>query len=172
MFDQFEQFIERAFFDHIAVGFDDRREQQRIEILVMHEADTAIRLHQHRALLVDPRAEQGIGLFADVRGQVERRVQSVGQAINMGRVIQIDKHALRAILKIPAARIVMRVVAADKRLQCVVADGLALDQPVAAPVQREPAVNGGHVRPLGHRAQDGFIHGVRCSFVTAVLVVR
>src|SRR6185295_13377425 len=68
------------------------------------------------------------------------------------------EHALRAILEIPAATRVGLVIAANKFAQRAIADPLTLDQPIPPPVEREPAVDIGNVRPFGHAAQDDVVH--------------
>src|SRR5712664_1354228 len=67
-------------------------------------------------------------------------------------------HALRAVLEKPAAARIGLVVAPDEFAQRRVADLLSLDQPVSAPVEREPAVDRRHVRPLREAARDDLVH--------------
>src|SRR5690606_18397014 len=74
------------------------------------------------------------------------------------RVVEPHEHALRAVLEEPAAALVGLIVPRDELAQRRVADGLALDAPAAAPVEREPPVDGGHVRPLGDTAGDDLVH--------------
>jgi hypothetical protein len=72
---------------------------------------------------------------------------------------------LRPVLEVPAAARVDGVVAADEGAQRRVADagegaaGSLPQQPVAAPVERQPALDRRHLRPARHRAQHGGIHG-------------
>src|SRR4029450_13196192 len=51
------------------------------------------------------------------------------------------------------------VVAGDELAQRDVADALSFDQPIAAPVEIDPAVHRRNVRPLGEAADDDFVHG-------------
>src|SRR4051812_50066297 len=66
------------------------------------------------------------------------------------RIGESHINALRAVLEIPAAFLISFVVTADELAQRLVRDALALDQPVAPPVERKPAVDSGDLRPLGH----------------------
>ena len=92
---------------------------------------------------------------------------------DVGRGFEFNVHALRTVLEEPGADLVVSVVAMDELEQLVMLDAAALDAreragrlhavvahvPVAACVQRQPAVAGRHVRPLLQRGFDDVIHG-------------
>src|SRR6185369_2990779 len=74
------------------------------------------------------------------------------------RVVEPGEDALRSVLKKPAASLVGLIVARDEFAQRGVSKPLLLDAPVAAPVERQPAVHRRHVRPAGHAAGDDLVH--------------
>ena len=59
-----------------------------------------------------------------------------GHGVHHRRVGQFHKHALRAILKKPMAVFVMQIIAIDECGDLRIADGFALDQPIASAIQR------------------------------------
>ena len=110
--------------------------------------------------VVDPRAADLRYRASRVGFDALRRawIRVPQQAVNERRVIERNEHALRTILEKPAAALVVLVVAPDKIGDDRIRDALALDQPVAAPVERQPAIDGRDIRPLGHSLLDDFVH--------------
>ncbi len=93
------------------------------------------------------------------RTVIEKRVALVVN--DERRVREADIDALRSVLEEPATLRVALVVAADELAKGRVADLLALDQPIPAAIERQPAEHGGNVRPFGEAAGDDLVHGAR-----------
>ena len=81
--------------------------------------------------------------------------------------MEIDEHALRAILEIPAPTVVEAVISLDESHCRPVGDGLTFEQPTSATIKRKPAEYRGHVGPAGHRANDALIHEGACNYRNA-----
>src|SRR5258708_11392546 len=124
------------------------------ELAIVQKRDSGVALNEKRALLVE---EQRIGFAERPPAVIEQRISL--ERHDEGRIHEPHVDALRSVLEEPAAPRVRLVVAADEFPQRRVADPLerlsrarAPDQPVAAAVKREPAVDRRNIRPLGDAA--------------------
>src|SRR5688572_22218057 len=122
------------------------------EVAVVEQRDPARAMDQHRALVVQQSPRGGKFLPAVIDQPLAFIVH------DERRIGEPDVDALRAILEEPAAACVGGVIARNELAQRDVADALALDQPVAAAVEIQPAIDGGNVRPLGQAANDHLVH--------------
>src|SRR5688572_23177138 len=123
-----------------------------LEVPVIQQADPALAADQDRALVV----EESLERLGRPPAMVEQALAFVVH--DQRRVGKGHEDALRAVLEEPAPARVRGVVARDEFAQGPVADALALDQPVAAPVEVEPAVDRRDVGPLREAANDDFVH--------------
>ena len=115
---------------------------------------------QHDSRFVDPGAVDPVNGFSGVRFYPWRRRRNSipGQPVDVRRIVERNENPLRPVLKIPAALGVVFVIAADEISDYRIGNALTLDQPGAAAVQAEPAIDGRHVRPFGHCLFNDVIH--------------
>ena len=118
-------------------------------------------------------AEPGLRDVRQRRARMQREtVRRVG-ARDIGCQRQIDIHALRAVLKIPAAFGVAIDIAFNEADQRGMHDGIAgqivvlrvliAHAPAPASIERQPAVAMGNVWPFFQSPRDDFIHDGRRS---------
>src|SRR5690242_5179107 len=155
--DLFEQALDRP-----ASGNGEAPDDGR-QVAVQKDADADFRFEEHRTRVVEERRFGGAHGGAGVREQPLTRVV---EPVYPGRVVERHEHALRTILEIPAALFIGRVIPADELPDRGVGDAFeapryALDLPVPAAVEREPAVHRRHVRPLQHAADHDVVHRPR-----------
>src|SRR5262245_5019863 len=138
----------------------------------MHRRRAVLGFGDQDAVLVYPQATHaGNGLLV-VGAQLERVTLAVDGAQHERRVLEVHEHALRAVLEVPAAALVAGVVAADELGDKRIGAALALQQPLPAPVEPQPPIDSGYAGPLGHPAQDDFIHGGNLPWATTSAAAR
>src|SRR4030095_15270168 len=110
-----------------------------LEIAGVQCAHAVLGKKQQSAFLVHPGAVEFYYAFARMRLELPRRLLAARHPQHERRVFERSEDPLRAVLEEPAPPVVALEIAADKRSHRRIRYALALDQPLPAPIQREPA---------------------------------